>query len=320
MSSLSSSLIRSLLKPEKPPPKPVVFPAHVSARALLEKDLQPRTTILDPLLTRGTLAMLYGPRGLGKTFVALGIAWAVASGQGFLRWKATRPHRVLYIDGEMAAVDMKERLRLLGPAPDTLDFLIADLNIKGLPDLANKEGQKALLAGWKEAGGKPDLLVLDNLSSLVGFSRNDPDPWMSMQRFLMMMRRIGVAVLIVHHANKDGHQRGTSRREDILDLVLSIRRPSDYQPREGARFELHFEKARGLLGDAVEPIEARMTSGEASGLKWDWRPAQFGELDRAVVLLNQGLNPSQTARELGISAAKGYRLRKQAVEMGLVER
>lgn len=225
---------------------------------------------------------------------------------------------MLYIDGEMAAVDMKERLRLLGPAPDTLDFLIADLTIKGLPDLADKEGQKALLAGWKEAGGKPDLLVLDNLSSLVGFSRNDPDPWMSMQRFLMVMRRIGVAVLVVHHANKDGHQRGTSRREDMLDLVLSIRRPADYQPQEGARFELHFEKARGLMGDAVEPIEARMTPGAASGLTWDWRPAQFGELDRAVVLLNQGLNPSQVARELGISAAKSYRLRKQAVERGLV--
>ncbi len=52
--------------------------------------------------------------------------------------------------------------------------------------------------------------------------------------------------------------------------------------------------------------------------RWDWRPAQLGELDRAVVLWRDGLNPSQVAAELGISRAKGYRLRQRAVEMGLV--
>ena len=245
--SFSSALIRSLLKPETPRQRSVVFPARLNARDLLKADLPPRAQILDPVLTRGTLAMLYGPRGLGKTFVALGIAWAAASGKGFLKWRATRPHRVLYIDGEMAAVEMRERLRLLGPAPPTLDFLIADLHRNGLPDLARHDGQVALVRAWRETG-RPELLVLDNLSSLVGFSRNDPDPWMAMQRFLTAMRRSGVAVLVVHHANKDGHQRGTSRREDVLDLVLAIRRPADYQPEQGARFELHFEKARGLLG------------------------------------------------------------------------
>jgi RecA-family ATPase len=50
--------------------------------------------------------MLYGQRGLGKTHVALGIAYAVASGGAFLRWRAPVPRRVLYVDGEMAAVDI----------------------------------------------------------------------------------------------------------------------------------------------------------------------------------------------------------------------
>ena len=64
--------------------------------------------------TQAFVNPLYGPRGLGKTFVALGIAWAAASGASFLNWTASRPRRVLYIDGEMAAVDIRERLRLLG--------------------------------------------------------------------------------------------------------------------------------------------------------------------------------------------------------------
>jgi hypothetical protein len=45
---------------------------------------------------------------------------------------------------------------------------------------------------------------------------------------------LGVSVLIVHHAGKDGAQRGTGRREDVLDTSLSLRRPSDYNPTQGA--------------------------------------------------------------------------------------
>src|SRR5690348_9321865 len=47
----------------------------------------------EPLLTTKTLALLYGPRGLAKTFVAMGIAWAVASGSSFLGRHAARPPR-----------------------------------------------------------------------------------------------------------------------------------------------------------------------------------------------------------------------------------
>ncbi len=292
------------------------LPRLLNATELIVADLRPREPILEPILARKSLAMLYGPRGLGKTFVALGIAWAAAAGESFLKWRASRPHRVLYIDGEMAAVDMQARLRLLGSAPPTLDFLIADVNRHALPDLGQEDGQVALWKGWGEQ--LPELLVLDNLSSLVGFRRNDPDSWTAVQRWLMALRRLGVAVLVVHHANKKGDQRGTSRREDVLDLVMSMRRPGDYEAREGARFELRFEKARGLVGEDVEPIDVRMAQDSVGVMRWDWRPAHMGQLDRVAALLKDGLNATQVARELGFSTAKGYRLRKRAVELGLV--
>jgi len=91
----------------------------------------------------------------------------------------------------------------------------------------------------------------------------------------------------------------------VLDLVMALRRPSDYEPRDGARFELHFEKARGLFGEVTDPIEAQLVTDDAGVARWDWRPAQVGELDRAAALLRDGLNPSQVAAELGISKAKG---------------
>ena len=83
----------------------------LSATELAAATLPAETPILAPILSTKSLALLYGPRGLGKTFVALGIARAAASGASFLGWRAPRPHRVLYIDGEMAAVDMRSGWR-----------------------------------------------------------------------------------------------------------------------------------------------------------------------------------------------------------------
>src|SRR5262245_19137100 len=114
----------------------VEMPPLLTAEQLIgNNDLPQRETILDPILATKSLALLYGPRGLGKTFVALGIAWAAASGGSFLDWRASRPHRVVYIDGEMAAADLRARLKLLGSAPPTLKFLVADLGRRAMPDL-----------------------------------------------------------------------------------------------------------------------------------------------------------------------------------------
>jgi hypothetical protein len=287
---------------------------RLSAASLLAADLPERTPILAPILASKSLALLYGPRGLGKTFVALGIAWAAASGASFLNWRATRPHHVVYVDGEMAAVDMKARLAMFGPAPPGLDFMLADLQAASPPDLGTVEGQQRLMAAW----GHPDLVILDNLSSLAGFQGGDPDRWNELQRFLMLQRRFGRAMLLVHHANKRGGQRGTNRREDVLDVVMSLRRPADYAARQGARLEIHFDKARGLHGDAVDPIEARLVTDTDGSARWLWRPTQPALVRQAAALLGEGLSTARLAEQLGISRSHAYRLRDEATEKGLL--
>jgi len=293
----------------------VDLPRLTPATELMVAALPERQPLLDPILASNSLALLYGPRGLGKTFVALGIAWAAASGASFLGWTASRPHRVLYIDGEMAAVDIRERLRLLGSAPPTLDFLIADLSSQSLPDLGYFEGQGRLQQAW----GNPELVVLDNLSSLAGFKSGDPDCWTELQRFLMLQRRRGRAVLVVHHANKQGKQRGTNRREDVLDLVMGLKRPADWQPGDGTRFEIHFDKARGLQGEAIEPIEAQLQTDHLDVARWSWRPVRDSAFARLVALMQEGLNARQAGRELGLSTGTTYRLRNKARGLGLIK-
>jgi hypothetical protein len=89
---------------------------------------------------------------------------------------------------------------------------------------------------------------------------------------LLRLRRQGIAVLLVHHAGVNGRQRGTSRREDALDTVIALRHPEDYIPIQGARFEVHFEKLRGMAGEAAAPFEAAidLESPESgpNGIRW----------------------------------------------------
>ena len=81
-----------------------------------------------------------------------------------------------------------------------------------------------------------------------------------------------VAVLLVHHAGVNGRQRGTSRREDALDTVIALRRPADYSPEQGARFEVHIEKARTFAGEGALPFEAAVepfvTDAGLPGIRW----------------------------------------------------
>ena len=107
------------------------------------------------------------------------------------------------------------------------------------------------------------MIVMDNLSTLIRTGKeNEGEGWLPVQEWVLRLRRRGISVLFIHHAGKAGQQRGTSRREDVLDTIIVLKKPADYTSGDGAYFEIHFEKARGLYGDEVKPFEARLESHE----------------------------------------------------------
>jgi putative DNA primase/helicase len=144
-------------------------------------------------------------------------------------------------------------------------------------------------------------LTLDNLSSLTAVIRdNDAESWNPIQEWLLRLRRRGVSVLLIHHAGKGGEQRGTSRREDVLDTSISLRRPSDYVPPEGARFEVHFEKARGIHGDRAKPFEAKLEVRDGANV-WTIREIEDVNYARVKALLEDELSIRDIADETGLS-------------------
>jgi len=284
---------------------------------LLRLEVKPRVQILSPVLPEKGLAMLYAPRGMGKTNMALGMTYAAALGGTFLNWSAPRALRCLYVDGEMPMATLKERLENIvagsGRAdPDNFRLLAADFHPNGLPNLATAEGQAVLEPALEGV----ELIVLDNLSTLVPAARdNDADSWNVMQEWLLRQRRAGRAVLMCHHAGKGGQQRGTSRREDVLDTVIALRHPSDYNAEDGARFEVHIEKARGAFGEDVKPFEAKMMVVNGATV-WTVRDLADANLTRVAGLLHEGMSIRDVADETGLPKSTVHRLKKAAEARG----
>jgi putative DNA primase/helicase len=302
-------------------PRPLL--QAVGFNDFLSLDIPAREMLLNPILPERSLAMLYAPRGVGKSWLGLSIGLAVAAGQSILRWSAVRQRNVLYIDGEMPLVSLQERLKAISLGLDSeipnagFRILAADQTEGGI-NLSSEEGQKSLEPLLDDI----DLLILDNLSTLCTGSESASDAWLPMQNWLLKLRRQGVAVLLIHHAGTNGRQRGTSRREDALDTVIALRRPEDYCPEQGARFEVHFEKLRNRVdGAGAIPFEASLepcVNDEQAGVRWSSREIVPPILKRAAELFAEGFTVREVAATLRISKTEAGRLRIRAFNDGLL--
>lgn len=288
----------------------------VELRDFLALSFPPREYLLDPILPRQGIAMIHGPRGLGKTHASLGIAYAVASAGKFLKWSAPTANGVLFVDGEMPAAVLQERLSRIVAANEQeatapLRIITPDLNVEtGLPNLSNAEGQATIDAHVDQS---ISLIIVDNLSSLARSGvENDAESWLPMQTWALRHRAAGRSVLFIHHSGKGGAQRGTSRREDVLDTVISLRKPVDYCPEQGARFEVHIEKARGFHGDEAKAFSASLTTDAAGKQSWMLSDLEVSNDRRIAELYEDGIKPNDIAQELHIGRATVYRQLKKA--------
>lgn len=274
----------------------------------LEHDLPPRVNMLAPWLPKQGLALVHAARGIGKTHFAHAVAWAIAVGGRFLRWSTPAgAFRVLLLDGEMPGVLLQERLRrvvqssgLTPPLPGYMRIAAADLCPEGLPDLADTAAHQF----YADIIADADLVVVDNLSTLCrSLKENEADSWGPVQAWCLAMRRLGKSVVLIHHDGKNGGQRGTSKKEDVVDTVVSLRQPPDYQAEQGARFEIHFTKSRGFYGSDAEPFEVQLV-----GEQWQDGPIRSGtDDDTLIVLKRSGMSVRDISERTGVARSTVHR-------------
>ncbi|WP_197692595.1 AAA family ATPase [Geobacter sp. DSM 9736] len=294
----------------------------VSVLEFMQLDFPPRRSLLAPWLPFQGLTMVYAPRGIGKTHFSLGVAYAVSSGGKFLNWEAPAPAGVLFLDGEMPANVLKERIARLAVSEEkepAAPFHIITPDLQPdcrMLDLSRLEDQQELQPFLEGIA----LIIVDNLSTLCRTGKeNEGEGWLTVQQWALQQRAAGRSVLFIHHAGKNGEQRGTSRREDVLDTVIALKRPADYTPDKGACFEVHFEKARGLFGDDTKPFEAQLTTTPDGQQAWTIKPLDESTAEKVAKLLNEGVEQKDIPEMLGIHKGSVSKAKKRAQELGLLK-
>lgn len=223
------------------------------------------TKLHTPVLRLKKMLQVVGYRGLGKSWLMQTWALLVQAGSGYDAMGFTAPasRRTLYIDGEMSAQDIQARFVLLSdalkiPLTENLRILAADWQDEPLPRLDTAEGQEFVAedVAWCEAA------FLDNRSCLFDPNgEKEPDIWQAAQDWILRLRREGKAVAWAHHANRQGTTRGISKPEDVIDLELTLKRPGDYAPEQGARFVAEWTKIRASYGPGFASFDAGLTDG-----------------------------------------------------------
>jgi hypothetical protein len=210
-------------------------------------DLAP--PLIEGLLDQGTMSVLYGDSNVGKTFVAMDMAYHIATG-GMYGGMETTKSLVVYVAGEggngarrrMAA--LKDKFAPTDKPPIKLLAYPIDLR-RPDADLV------PFIAALKEvsAGGQIGLVVVDTLSrALAGGDENSPvDMGAIVKHFDMIRAETGSHLMVVHHTGKDkakgarGHtllRAATDTEIEIAEGVISVTKQRDLDKSWSSAFGL----------------------------------------------------------------------------------
>lgn len=313
-------LTQPITPPNGEPPSLGLASTLLEYAALVTLDLPTRKHYL-PWLREGGNVMVFGWRGTGKTWFQLGLGASLVTGTDFLTWKTSAPVGVLYIDGEMPLTELRERMTALLPGPPKapLHFLSSEMSYHRLKRdlILSSEEVRDEVIDILDAHPEIRVLIFDNISTLfTGIDEDKKREWEPIAGWFIRLRHRGLATVLVHHAGKGGQQRGTSGREDALDSVIHLDRPSTYEANEGCHFELKFTKSRSVKGTEVGPLDVKLT--EKNGvLVWEYKELEISKEDQVRELIAEGLTSNaEIAEALGITRTYVWKLRKKIQNEG----
>jgi archaellum biogenesis ATPase FlaH len=269
----------------------------------LVAEAKPIEWIAEGLVPRYGLVILAGKAGVGKSFLSLHLAHAVANGENLLGIVPIQHRgRVLIIDNENYPGLYLQRVAALGLNPlDEIDVLNLSgfrLDSKGCVEWL----EKTLM------GQKYSMVILDSWSDLT--SRIDENKAGEVGRVLSRLRRLSYenecCFVLIHHLRKNlpfaveakDELRGSSALVNEADVVLLMQNFKDtkflktIKMRYGDEqaFELRFEKDGGRLAiigrrvaePEIEGEVAKAVSAIEDYLRVKGNAATRGELIREL--------------------------------------
>src|SRR5215472_5736160 len=194
---------------------------------------------------RGSVLLLGGDPGIGKSTLLIQVAAALARGG----------HRAVYISGEEAVAQVRLRAERLGladaqvelAAETSVEDIVATLGERASPRLAIIDSIQTMWTEMVEAAPGTVTQVRASAQALIRFAK-----------------RSGAAVILVGHVTKDGQIAGPRVVEHMVDAVLSFEGEGSHQfrilravkNRFGPTDEIGvFEMTGGGLREIANPSE-----------------------------------------------------------------
>jgi len=268
-------------------PEPVLSEAFNPTPQLLNieawdtiKD-EPVRWIIENVLPEGGFAALYGPPGSYKSFVALDIAEAVATGRQWMGNQVTNPGAVLYIAGEGHG-GIGARIKACKINHQTQDgaeiYVIRyQLNLRSSADDFNLLMQ-SIDNLIERTGIELRLVQIDTLArAFGGGNENDSQ---DMGAFIhnagRLQRKLNCALMVLHHSGKDATKglRGHSSLLGAVDTQLELQKLEQTERKEGVAGQgiLTISKQKDgqdNLKFGFEMVQVNINQGKESALGLD---------------------------------------------------
>jgi hypothetical protein len=289
------------------------------AKTLMAAEFPPPKWAVPDVMAEG-LNLLAGPPKVGKSWLALNLAVAIAQGGLALGRIDVERGAVLYLALEDTQRRLQSRLGIVLAGDETPDDLYFATMCEAI-----EEGGAERISAWLDAHSDARLVVVDVLTRVRGrtgdrTSRYDAD-YEAMAAIKTLADRHSVAFLVVHHTRKAiaddflDSVSGTHGLAGAADAVLVLARG-----RGSAQAALKItgrdvEEASHALDFAPDIGSWQLLDGAAADY-------ELGETRRRILRLvndEHGLTPTQIAERLNIKVDNAKRTVRRMAEDGQLD-
>jgi len=193
----------------------------------LPEEYEPPNELVEGLITIGSLSVIYGDSNSGKTFWALSVATAIASGTECYGRK-TDPGLVVYLASE-APASIRSRMQAIkkfyGCSLENLAMVPVPMNFHTGDQDAHDVIE--LVRAVEQTKGKPVRLIIGDTLARMSAGANEnsgEDMGPVMARFDQVATATGAAIMLIHHNGKDAAKgaRGWSGIRAHIDTEIEV--------------------------------------------------------------------------------------------------
>lgn len=211
--------------------------------------------IVDNLMKSNGLYCLVARPKVGKSLLALQLAYSIATGNTFLGFR-TNPSPVLYISTEMDSMQLIDRV-------DKMNLQFTDSNLKIIEQNPNERklnlmDLKCKFQEFADINGK--FVIIDMFNGIdlnCGYDLNNYQDVGTevIPRFRDICKQFNLTILLIHHLNKSNTILGSTAIDGSVDGIITLKQDKDiknkiifnYESRDYEGFNLVLKRNENLL-------------------------------------------------------------------------